>query len=145
MLWQRIHSTDNTVNASVNYDIDFYATGGRSFQQKQSVWCYEKPCIWLFQPYFLTKNVLWPFMTLQSDPWSDWYLKKKYPLLTNRLWLSPDKINAELNNGFQRDMLLIFDLKIVFNLLKILYLHTLFMKMSKALYGWRIRIRRNLI
>lgn len=137
--------TDNTVNASVDYDIDFYATGSGSFQQKQSVWCYEKPCIWLFQPYFLTKNVLWPFMTLQSDLWSDWYLKKKYPLLTNSLWLSPDKINAELNNGFQRNMLLIFDLTFVFNLLKILYLHTLFMKMSKALYGWRIRTRTNLI
>lgn len=137
--------TDNTVNASVDYDIDFYATGGGSFQQKQAVWCYEKPCIWLFQPYFLTKNVLWPFMTLQSDLWSDWYLKKKYPLLTNSLLLSPDKINAELNNGFQRDMLLIFDLTFVFNLLKILYLHTLFMKMSKALYGWRIRTRTNLI
>lgn len=136
---------DNTVNASVDYDIDFYATGGGSFQQKQSVWCYEKPCIWLFQAYFLTKNVLWPFMTLQSDLWSDWYLKKKYPLLTNSLLLSPDKINAELNNGFQRDMLLIFDLTFVFNLLKILYLHTLFMKMSKALYGWRIRTRTNLI
>lgn len=26
--------TDNTVNASVDYDIDFYATGGGSFQQK---------------------------------------------------------------------------------------------------------------
>lgn len=137
--------TDNTVNASVDYGIDFYATGGGSFQQKQSVWCYEKPCIWLFQPYFLTKNVLWPFMTLQSDLWSDWYLKKKNPLLTNSLLLSPDKINAELNNGFQRDMLLIFDLTFVFNLLKILYLHTLFMKMSKALYGWRIRTRTNLI
>lgn len=71
--------------------------------------------------------------------------EKKNPLLTNSLLLSPDKINAELNNGFQRDMLLIFDLTFVFNLLKILYLHTLFMKMSKALYGWRIRTRTNLI
>lgn len=38
---------------------------------------------------------------------------KKYPFLTNSLWLSPDKINAELNNGFQRGMLLIFDLKLI--------------------------------
>lgn len=50
--------------------------------------------------------------------------EKKNPLFTNSLWLSPDKINAELNNGFQRDMLLIFDLKFVFNSLKILNLHT---------------------
>lgn len=145
MLWQRIHSTDNTVNASVDYDIDFYATGGGSFQQKQSVWCYESPVYYYSNLTFWLRmfyDLLWPKKVICEviDIW-----KKKHPLFTNSLWWSPDKINAGLNNGFQRDMLLIFDLKFVFNLLKILNLHTLFMKMSKALYGWRIKIRTNLI
>lgn len=144
MLWQRIHSTDNTVNASVDYDIDFYATGGGSFQQKNlcdvmksPVYDYSNLTFWLR----MFCDLLWHYKVICEviDIW-----KKKYPLLTNSLWLSPDKINAELNNGFQRDMLLIFDLKFVFNLLKILYLHTLFMKMSKALNGWRIWIRTKL-